>query len=364
MTDNRACRHHRRVTLAEDADDARVRIRMTPIEASQAMTAERWLRRLAELSRRQGLAIGTLLGAARHDLDLLLASAALHLPVAGGLSEREASERLREFLATTGAMLDTDHAELRRWLVDLGFAARSDRGADYRRGTLPPWLQQAADELAPQQLAEAVAQARAAHEGDRQARKQAWLARAAAAIEVTEVADEERAAAPDADAMFMAMALDQAHNGWAMGEVPVGAVLVRDGQVLATGFNQPIANHDPTAHAEIQAMRAAAELLGNYRLAGCTLYVTLEPCAMCAGAIQHARIARLVYGARDPKTGACGSVVDLFAEPRLNHHTVVNGGVLADRCGRLLSDFFAERRALRRAGLLPPDPQAGDADED
>jgi len=325
------------------------------------MTAELWLRRLAELSRRQGLAIGSLLGAARDDLDLLLASATLHLPADEGLGEREASERLRDFLATTGAMLDTDHAELRRWLVDLGFVERSDRGADYRRGVLPSRLQAAAAQLDARQLVEAVVRARAAHENERQARKQAWLARAAAAIEVTEAPGEERA--PDADAMFMAMALDQAHNGWAMGEVPVGAVIVRDGKVLATGFNQPIANHDPTAHAEVQAMRAAAALLGNYRLAGCTLYVTLEPCAMCAGAIQHARIARLVYGARDPKTGACGSVVDLFGEDRLNHHTLVNGGVLADRCGRLLSDFFAERRALRRAGVLPSEPEAGDVDE-
>ena len=331
------------------------------------MTVELWLRRLSELSRRQGLAIGSLLGAARDDLDLLLASATLHLPAEEGLGEREASERLRDFLATTGAMLDTDHAELRRWLVDLGFVERSDRGADYRRGVLPPQLQAAAAQLDAARLVDAVVRARAAHENERQARKQAWLARAAAAIEVTEQVAAAQAVAPpeaaDADAMFMAMALDQAHNGWAMSEVPVGAVIVRDGQVLATGFNQPIANHDPTAHAEIQAMRAAAALLGNYRLAGCTLYVTLEPCAMCAGAIQHARIARLVYGARDPKTGACGSVVDLFAEARLNHHTVVNGGVLADRCGRLLSDFFAERRALRRAGVLPSEPEAGDADE-
>jgi tRNA(adenine34) deaminase len=339
-----------------------------PADPSQAITVESWLRRLGELSRRQGLSIGTLLKAARSDLDLLLASAALHLPTGPGLGERDASERLRGFLATTGAMLDTDHAELRRWLVDLGFVERSDRGADYRRGVLPAWLQAAAEQIDVQALAEASARSRSAHEGERLARKQAWLARAAAAIEVTEQeAEPVVAASPpsaaDPDETFMAIALDQAHNGWAMGEVPVGAVVVHDGRVVATGFNQPIANHDPTAHAEIQAMRAAATLLGNYRLAGCTLYVTLEPCAMCAGAIQHARLARLVYGARDPKTGACGSVVDLFAEPRLNHHAVVRGGVLADRCGRLLSDFFAERRALRRAGVLPSEPQDGDADE-
>jgi len=195
-----------------------------------------------------------------------------------------------------------------------------------------------------------------------------WAGFPSSQVEVTEgggaAADAPPAATAGPDAMFMAMALDQAHNGWAMGEVPVGAVIVRDGQVLATGFNQPIANHDPTAHAEIQAMRAAATLLGNYRLAGCTLYVTLEPCAMCAGAIQHARITRLVYGARDPKTGACGSVVDLFSEKKLNHHTAVDGGVLAERCGTLLSDFFAERRALRRAGVLPNGAEGGDGDED
>jgi len=339
----------------------------TPVDVSQVITAELWLRRLAELSRRRGLAIGAMLGAARRDLDLLLASAALHLPAGDGVGEREASEQLRQFLATTGAMLDTDHAELRRWLVDLGFVERSDRGSDYRRGALPSWLRDAAEQLQAAQLAEAVERSRAEHERERQARKQDWLARAAAAIEVKEERaaedDAGRLHAADPDAIFMAMALDQAHNGWAMGEVPVGAVIVRDGQVLATGFNQPIANHDPTAHAEIQAMRAAAALLGNYRLSGCTLYVTLEPCAMCAGAIQHARIARLVYGASDPKTGACGSVVDLFAEARLNHHTVVNAGVLADRCGRLLSDFFAERRALRRAGALPIDAWDDDGDQ-
>jgi tRNA(adenine34) deaminase len=113
---------------------------------------------------------------------------------------------------------------------------------------------------------------------------------------------------------------------------------------------KPVGNSDPTAHAEIQALRAAAELLGNYRLNQCELHVTLEPCAMCAGAIQHARIRRLVFGAADPKTGACGSVVDLFAEPKLNHHTRVVRGVLAEDCGALLTRFFAERRAAREAG--------------
>jgi tRNA(Arg) A34 adenosine deaminase TadA len=128
-------------------------------------------------------------------------------------------------------------------------------------------------------------------------------------------------------------------------EVPVGAVVVKDGAVVGRGWNRPISGQDPTAHAEIQALRAAATKLGNYRLPGCELYVTLEPCAMCAGAIMHARIARLVYGASDPKTGACGGVVDLFAESRLNHHCEVTGGMLAEECGVLLSDFFSNRRS-------------------
>ena len=128
------------------------------------------------------------------------------------------------------------------------------------------------------------------------------------------------------------------------GEVPVGALVVKDGKVIGRGYNAPISSKDPTAHAEIQALREATKNLGNYRLEGCSLYVTLEPCAMCAGAIMHARIARLVYGAADPKTGACGSVVDLFTERRLNHHTEVTGGILAAEAGRLLSEFFAARR--------------------
>jgi tRNA(adenine34) deaminase len=148
----------------------------------------------------------------------------------------------------------------------------------------------------------------------------------------------------ESDQIFMRLAIDQALNASALGEVPVGAVLVREGVVIATGFNQPIGSNDPTAHAEIRAIREAAEILGNYRLTDCDLYVTLEPCAMCAGAIQHSRIRRLVFGASDPKTGACGSVVDLMDEPRLNHHCTVEAGVLARECGALLSEFFAERR--------------------
>lgn len=146
------------------------------------------------------------------------------------------------------------------------------------------------------------------------------------------------------DEAFMREALNLAQQAWAEGEVPVGALVVKGDEIIGRGYNRPITKHDPTAHAEIQALRDAAAHLGNYRLPGCTLYVTIEPCIMCAGAIMHARIARVVYGARDAKTGAHGSVVDLFAEPRLNFHAEVVGGVLAEECGKLLSDFFAERR--------------------
>lgn len=147
---------------------------------------------------------------------------------------------------------------------------------------------------------------------------------------------------------YMQLALEQARLAWAEGEVPVGAVVVRDGEVIATGYNQPIGRHDPTAHAEIVALRAAAEKLGNYRLPGCELYVTLEPCIMCSGAMMHARLSRVVYAAVDPKTGACGSVVNLFGEERLNHHAEVLGGVMAEEASSLLKAFFAERRAAAR----------------
>ncbi|MDR2874381.1 MAG: tRNA adenosine(34) deaminase TadA [Methylobacillus sp.] len=146
------------------------------------------------------------------------------------------------------------------------------------------------------------------------------------------------------DQEYMQIALALAAEAAALGEVPVGAIVVKDGEIIGRGSNAPIATHDPSAHAEIRAMRAAAATLGNYRLAGCALYVTLEPCALCAGAIQHARIARLVFGAPDPKTGACGSVINLMQEPRLNHHTTVESGVLAQECGQILSKFFAARR--------------------
>jgi tRNA(adenine34) deaminase len=143
---------------------------------------------------------------------------------------------------------------------------------------------------------------------------------------------------------FMQLALAQAQQAWDLGEVPVGAVVVKDGAVIAVGCNQPIGKHDPTAHAEIVALRAAAEKLGNYRLPGCELYVTLEPCVMCSGAMMHARLSKVVYGAADPKTGACGSVVNLFEQEQLNHHAEVVGGVMAEECGAMLKNFFAARR--------------------
>ena len=161
----------------------------------------------------------------------------------------------------------------------------------------------------------------------------------------------------------MRQALDQAQNAWLVGEVPVGAVILRDDadgvpQVVATGYNRPITTTDPTAHAELVALRHAAQLLGNYRLPDCTLVVTLEPCAMCAMALIHARFKRVVFGARDPKTGAAGSVVDLFGIAQLNHQTIVAGGCMEDDCGGLLRSFFAERRAAHKArqAALKPEP--------
>jgi tRNA(adenine34) deaminase len=175
------------------------------------------------------------------------------------------------------------------------------------------------------------------------------------------------------DERYMTEALALAREAWAEGEVPVGAVVVKGGEIVGRGYNTPISRHDPTAHAEIRALRDAAERLGNYRLPGCALYVTIEPCAMCAGAILHARIARVVYGAADPKTGAAGSVLDLFgvlpplphfgplpggegeSRPadgrveRLNYHATVKGGVLAEECGGLISEFFAARRRQKEA---------------
>lgn len=150
------------------------------------------------------------------------------------------------------------------------------------------------------------------------------------------------------DIDFMQQALALASQAAQAGEVPVGAIVVKNGVVIGRGSNAPIGLHDPTAHAEVIAMREAAQHLGNYRLVDCTLYVTLEPCAMCSGTMQHARIKKLVYGASDPKTGACGSVVNLMNEPKLNHHCEVLGGVMAAECGAVLSAFFKQRRLMNK----------------
>ena len=162
----------------------------------------------------------------------------------------------------------------------------------------------------------------------------------------------------------MGQALEQARQAAAADEVPVGAVVVKDGQFIATGRNAPIASHDPTAHAEVVALREAARILGNYRLDGCTLYVTLEPCAMCSGAMLHARVDRVVFGAADPRTGVAGSVLNLFDHAQLNHQTQVTGGVLAEECGQLLKDFFRPKRMnlhpLREDALRTPDEAFAD----
>ena len=146
------------------------------------------------------------------------------------------------------------------------------------------------------------------------------------------------------DRQFMQQALDQAKLAAIAGEVPVGAVLVRGGKVISTGFNKSIMNSDPSAHAEMMAIRAAAQDESNYRLPGTTLYVTLEPCTMCAGAMLHARVERVVFGATDPKTGAAGSVLNVFSEKQINHQTQVEGGIMGDECSQVLRDFFKERR--------------------
>ena len=158
---------------------------------------------------------------------------------------------------------------------------------------------------------------------------------------------------PELDQHYMRLALDAAKQAAAQGEVPVGAVLVKDGQVLAVGHNQPVGLHDPTAHAEVHAMRQAAQALGNYRLDDCTLYVTLEPCTMCSGAALHARLKRVVFGATEPKTGAAGSVLNVFGHTQINHQTQVQGGVLADECAAVLQDFFAQRRDAQQRQKVP-----------
>ncbi len=156
------------------------------------------------------------------------------------------------------------------------------------------------------------------------------------------------ASTPNDVEAWMRAELELARAGQDAGEVPVGAVVVAGGEIVGRGYNQPISSHDPTAHAEVVALRDAAGRLANYRLPGATLYVTMEPCVMCAGAILHARVARVVYGAKEYKTGAHGSIMDVFAEPRLNHHCEIVGGVLADECAALISGFFESRRQKRK----------------
>jgi tRNA(adenine34) deaminase len=158
---------------------------------------------------------------------------------------------------------------------------------------------------------------------------------------------------PPSHEYFMGLALDQARTASKMGEVPVGAVLVKDGEVIGTGHNHPIGLHDPSAHAEIQAIRMAARKLGNYRLVDCDLYVTLEPCVMCSGAIMQARLHRVVFGARDPKIGAAGSLMNLFDNESLNHQTDTMPGVLEKDCVQILQDFFKQRRLDKKQSTLP-----------
>lgn len=158
-----------------------------------------------------------------------------------------------------------------------------------------------------------------------------------------------------ADEVFMREALALAQQAWDLGEVPVGAVVVKDGVIIGRGFNQPITSHDPTTHAEIVALRDAAKNIQNYRLVDCALYVTLEPCMMCVGALLHARVSRVVFGAMEPKTGVCGSVMNLPNEPRLNHHAQFTGGVLAEECGALLKTFFATRRQNKNSDQTVPE---------
>ncbi|KAI3589427.1 tRNA-specific adenosine-34 deaminase [Cupriavidus sp. U2] len=165
------------------------------------------------------------------------------------------------------------------------------------------------------------------------------------------------------DRFYMTAALEEARLAEAAGEVPVGAVVVWNDQIIARGHNLPIRSVDPSAHAEMQALRAAAKVLGNYRMPECELYVTLEPCAMCSGAILHARLRHVVFGATDPKTGAAGSVVDLFAQATLNHQTTLARGVMADECGQMLRDFFAARRRAQKAAQKAAQQAAGAAGE-
>ena len=288
------------------------------------------------LSVRKALSLGGLQSGRGYEFGVVLSAAALALHKGVEYTEPEVNERLKRWLDDGGAMLATDHVELRRWLVDMQFVERDGYGRSYRRSTAPNAF---AATLAALEGADLNAIARIARDADvaaREQRKREWRHGT--------TAPREPAVATAEDHRWMDQALALARAAGERGEVPIGAVVVREGMILGRGGNAPIANSDPTAHAEIAALREAAAATGNYRLVGASLYVTIEPCVMCAGAIMHARIARVVFGARDPKTGACGSVIDLFAEPSLNHHAQVIEGVNAQACGELLSAFFAARR--------------------
>lgn len=226
-----------------------------------------------------------------------------------------------------------------QWLRDLGIAKREQLR---QQGSVATFLQlKAGGHTVTTRLLFALeAAARGVHwsqlsDADKQHLRQQLAAHPPVALPPTPVDIEH----------FMRQAMLQAELAAAQGEVPVGAVVVKDGQIIGRGFNQPVGSHDPSAHAEMQALRAAAMHEGNYRLDGCDLYVTLEPCAMCSGAILHARLARVIYGAREAKTGAAGSVTDLFALRQLNHHTAVWGGYLAEACAAQLASFFRQRRS-------------------
>jgi tRNA(adenine34) deaminase len=288
------------------------------------------------LSVRKALSLAGLQSGRGYEFGVVLSAAALALHQGVEYTEPEVNERLKRWLDDGGSMLATDHVELRRWLVDMRFVERDGYGRSYRRSAAPNAYSATLAALADADLNAIARIAREADAAAREQRKSEWRQAALSPQEASAItADDQR---------WMDEALALARAAGERGEVPIGAVVVREGAILGRGGNAPVASSDPTAHAEIAALREAAGATGNYRLAGASLYVTIEPCVMCAGAIMHARIARVVFGARDPKTGACGSVVDLFAEPRLNHHAQVIEGVNAQACGELLSAFFAGRR--------------------
>jgi tRNA(adenine34) deaminase len=290
------------------------------------------------LSVRKALSLGGLQSGRGYEFGVVLCAAALALHRGVEYTEAEVNERLKRWLAEGGSMLATDHVELRRWLVDMRLVERDGYGRSYRRSVAPDAFSATLSALQDADLNAIARIARDADAAARVQRKREWrqaMPAEAEAPAASSIAEDQR---------WMDEALALARTAGEQGEVPIGAVVVRDGAILGRGSNAPIATSDPTAHAEIAALRDAAAATANYRLVGSTLYVTIEPCVMCAGAIMHARIARVVFGARDPKTGACGSVVDLFAEPRLNHHAQVIEGVNAQACGELLSAFFAARR--------------------